>query len=576
MAPKKNDDKVAELIQRDDERFVAVEGKLSTMEERMNEMMRMMASGFERLELRKVDQSEGRDQREAGLISSDLISNPVDSAKPALYKGEGSRKEVLEEPLSVNRGRSASVMGPGVGSVTRQRSPLLAYDGREESLTRRIEIPLFTGEEAESWVLRVEQYFEIGEFTDEEKLRAVRICFTGDALPWYRWERTRNPFLSCEQMKVRVLEQFTTTTNTSAGERVLRLQQTGTVRSFRREFIALASNAPEISDPILELVFVSGLRPQIKAGVKLMGAKGLQKVMDVALLVEEWSGGGDPAEEADETATKTSRASNGCFQAQNGKQAQQTGSGPNQNKTKPNQSNTTSLNATGTKPNHNRLKPPFRRLTSAEVAKWKAEGICFRCDEKYVYPHKCAQAEVVVLMVMDDGTELDVSNCSMELEGTYQTTQEEVEVAEVSISSIEGEAMLIEYNGVAVEEGKSVELEAVPVGLRSILEEYEGVFAEPTELPPSRGKEHAILLQKDASPLEEIGSEVERDEELSQLLQELRRDPSTHPDYSIVQGRLLRQGKLVVPKTSSLVGVILREYHDSKYEGHGGYLRRKK
>lgn len=76
--------------------------------------------------------------------------------------------------------------------------------------------------------------------------------------------------------------------------------------------------------------------------------------------------------------------------------------------------------------------------------------------------------------------------------------------------------------------------------------------------------------------LEEIGSEVERDEELSQLLQELRRDPSTHPDYSIVQGRLLRQGKLVVPKTSSLVGVILREYHDSKYEGHGGYLRRKK
>ena len=66
MAPKKSDDKVAELIQRDDERFVAVEVKLSTMEERMNEMMRMMASGFERLEMKKVDQTEGKNRKKKG------------------------------------------------------------------------------------------------------------------------------------------------------------------------------------------------------------------------------------------------------------------------------------------------------------------------------------------------------------------------------------------------------------------------------------------------------------------------------------------------------------------------------
>ena len=75
MAPKKSDDKVEELIQR----FVAVEGKLSTMDERMNEMMRMMASGFERLEMKKVDQTEGKNRREEGLISSGSFSNPIDA-----------------------------------------------------------------------------------------------------------------------------------------------------------------------------------------------------------------------------------------------------------------------------------------------------------------------------------------------------------------------------------------------------------------------------------------------------------------------------------------------------------------
>ena len=46
MAPKKADDKAVEQKQCDDERFVAMEGKLTTMEERMEakmtEMMRML------------------------------------------------------------------------------------------------------------------------------------------------------------------------------------------------------------------------------------------------------------------------------------------------------------------------------------------------------------------------------------------------------------------------------------------------------------------------------------------------------------------------------------------------------
>ena len=395
---------------------------------------------------------------------------------------------------------------------------------------------------------------------------------------------------------------------------------------------------------MLELVFVTGFRPQIKAGVKLMGAKGLQKVMDVAILVEDWSKDGEPEEETTEPVPKVGRAPNGRFQAQQGKQAQ---TGSNQNKTRPNQTTTTSSNSTGMKPNHNRLKPPFRRLTPAEVAKWKAEGLCFKCDEKYVYPHKCAQAELVVLMVLEDGTELDVSNCSMELEETEDSKK--VEVAEISISSImgisssrtiklrgtlqrkevvvlidsgathnfvssalveqlklepdqtrgysvltaggvtfkgagmcsnlelelqgctitssflplelgsadvilgiqwleklgnvkvnwklqvlrfkigahkyvlqgdpslccspvslksmmktlqnDGEVMRVEYNGMVLKEDATAPTAAVPQCLQNILEEYKEVFAEPSGLPISRGKEHAITLKQDASPV---------------------------------------------------------------------------
>ena len=392
MAPKKNDDKAIELAQRDDERFVVMEGELSTMKEQMGELMKMMASGFEKLALRKVDPTGEKDRRVGGPITPDLISNPADALKPTVYQGEGSGKSIMEEPRSVSGGRFVAESGQETSSAATLYRQKTAMEEREDSLAQKIEIPLFDGDGVESWVLRVEQYFEMFDFTEEEKLRAVRMCYTGEALPWYRWERNRNPFLSWEQMKIRVLEQFSPAQDTSAGERVLCLRQKDTVRNYRRDFIALASNAPEIPYPILEMAFLNGLRPKIKVGVKLMSLRGLQRVMDVAKLVEDWSEGGDATEETSEEKDKTSRSVNGRPQAQNNKPAQQSGNGSSPNKNKAGSGSTTSQNNTTTKPNHNRLKPPFRRLTPAEVAKWKAEGLCYRCDEKYVYPHRCSQA----------------------------------------------------------------------------------------------------------------------------------------------------------------------------------------
>lgn len=69
----------------------------------------------------------------------------------------------------------------------------------------------------------MDQYFEIATFTEEEKLRAVRMSFIEEALPWYRWERDRNPFQSWSQMKDRALEQFSTSQDTTAGERLMAL-----------------------------------------------------------------------------------------------------------------------------------------------------------------------------------------------------------------------------------------------------------------------------------------------------------------------------------------------------------------
>ncbi|XP_019098184.1 PREDICTED: uncharacterized protein LOC109131560 [Camelina sativa] len=79
-----------------------------------------------------------------------------------------------------------------------------------------------------------------------------------------------------------------------------------------------------------------------------------------------------------------------------------------------------------------------------------------------------------------------------------------------------------------------------------------------------------------AIQLEEIFSKLDKDEELQNIFRDLATNAESHPNFSLVNGRLLRQGRLVIPKTSTVIGLILKEFHDGKMGGHGGVLKTQK
>ena len=306
MAPaKKNDEKITELADRVDERIDAIEkevGKISSLERCMESLMmemKQMTGDLGKIRLGLTEQTKEKDRREEGPLSSGLISHPAGVFNAPVYQGEGSGKSVERGPRYTGEARFMGESRLEGDSFTAQQPPWRVPEDKNFSLSRRMEIPLFDGTEAESWVLRIDQYFEIGDFTEEDKMRAVRLCFTGEALSWYRWERNRNPFECWEQIKSRILKQFSTVRDSSAGERLLSLRQTSSVKKFRKEFIALASNAPEIPDSVLVIAFQNGLQPKIRAGVKLMEPRGLEKIMNVAELVDEWSGEGESSEKGE-------------------------------------------------------------------------------------------------------------------------------------------------------------------------------------------------------------------------------------------------------------------------------------
>ncbi|KAL1213452.1 RNA-directed DNA polymerase-like protein [Cardamine amara subsp. amara] len=421
MGPKKNENLLekVENLQKDRERDTE---KMSNLEKMMENMMQKLSNMDERWEKRIVSEGERQASTTGKSIERGSPSHLTISAQV-----EGSKQ--MEKRTE----------GPMIPETT-------SSEERRTSVTRKIEIPLFDGTNVDSWVVRVDQYFKLNEFSEEEKLQAVRMCFDDEALVWYRWERDRNPFTGWEQMKARVLENFSPTQDSSPGERLLMLRQDESAVKYCRDFIALASNAPEIPEGVLVMAFMNGLKPKTRAGVKMFEPRNLKKMMSAAKMVEDW------AEQDDSVIGKSSGGMDRVYrQSQErgmtrGSSGDQPGAFPSKSRNSSlDPPQTTSFRQIGNKTLNSQNRPnatnnsPYRRLSEAEIRDRKAKGLCFKCDGRFHAGHQCRYKELHVLVVDEEGAEYDyVGEEEVHDGGEQQPEETELAVAVVSLNSVAG------------------------------------------------------------------------------------------------------------------------------------------
>lgn len=163
-------------------------------------------SVLERWEQWMIAEAETKKCQEEEALASGPMASQIGTSRAQSVLGEGSGKGINTDPPDRMETIRVEESGNMVEAGQFQQQSWKSPEEKNEPMMRRMEIPIFNGENAESWVLRVEQYFQLDNFSDPEKLQAVRICFNDEALMWYRWERDRNPFPNWEQLKYRVLE----------------------------------------------------------------------------------------------------------------------------------------------------------------------------------------------------------------------------------------------------------------------------------------------------------------------------------------------------------------------------------
>ncbi|WVZ14456.1 hypothetical protein V8G54_012022 [Vigna mungo] len=294
---------------------------------------------------------------------------------------------------SATKGETASVMNVGHGSHWEEETS----HHLSSSKWRKLDIPVFAGEEAYGWTNRLERYFRLKEVSEEERMQAVRVALEGRALNWFQWWETCNPNPTWEAFKVAIVRRFQPTMLQNPFELLIGLRQSGLVEEYIEQFEQYAGFLKGIPQDYLVGIFLNGLKEEIKAEVKLYEPNNLLELMMKAQMVEEKvriiSKGGPSHVLRNNNVTKPISMTR-SYSKDEGSSLGFTNSNSGRGESSASAGTFRSVNQSN--------RAPFRKLSQEEIQDKVKKGLCFRCDEKFGPNHICRNKQLHMLLMSEE------------------------------------------------------------------------------------------------------------------------------------------------------------------------------
>ena len=201
---------------------------------------------------------------------------------------------------------------------------------------------------------------------------------------------------------------------------------------YKEKFELLSERLGEVSDAVLEGNFMKGMKPKIRAALRLLRPRGLGETMELAQMIEDKN-----------TAKQINKSNSVSFSYRNsiplvGQKTQTFGfqrefqsipPGGQKTQIKGIQRDFQRDRGSGA-----RSGATFKRLTETQIQDKRTKGLCFRCDEKFSPGHRCKDKSLHVLTVCDE----EEGGGEAEEEEVEEQERPHLDVAEVSLNSVVG------------------------------------------------------------------------------------------------------------------------------------------
>lgn len=96
--------------------------------------------------------------------------------------GDRKAEPSVRETMTVKAKAGEGTFDKGISGETPEGRTKNEDGNTERNKFKKVEIPIFNGEDLDSWLFRVDRYFQIHKLTDAKKILVATISFEGPTL----------------------------------------------------------------------------------------------------------------------------------------------------------------------------------------------------------------------------------------------------------------------------------------------------------------------------------------------------------------------------------------------------------
>ncbi|KAK6127369.1 hypothetical protein DH2020_038880 [Rehmannia glutinosa] len=281
----------------------------------------------------------------------------------------------------------------------------------------KVDFPRFDGSFPRSWILKCNGYFKlVPNIPDAQKVILASMHFDGKAAQWFQNFSIKQPELSWQQFIEIISARFEELKEAKIIAEFNKLKHIGSYHDYVEKFEELKAcmlllNNGDFSEEYFITSFISGLSEELQAFVTMFEPVTLQQTIELGrkqLLTLE-------------ALTKKIRTPMKPF----------TNIYPNTRKPD-------AVPIQNSKPNSmSSPRQPIKLLTTAEMAAMRDKGLCYNCDEKFTFGHRCKQR--INYMIMTEDEELAYLQDTPAAEAIYEPPQEQMDEIQMTLNAISGE-----------------------------------------------------------------------------------------------------------------------------------------
>ncbi|CAA7045918.1 unnamed protein product [Microthlaspi erraticum] len=245
-----------------------------------------MGSNKERIE--GLEANLGELQDELQKLGQGMIDKfqSMEAMMKKIAESMGNNKDgESSAPPSARRNVGSHHHDPNNRADTIHTNPV--YQARSVKLV----FPRFSGGDPTSWLSKVKQYFAYNDTPSDERVSYASYHLEDEANEW--WQaiskalKEDNVYISWLVFEEELWARFGPTDGDNFDEALSKIQQTGTLREYQREFERLQNNVDGWTQKALVGTFLGGLNPSIADPIRMFKPQSLKDVIGLARMRDD-------------------------------------------------------------------------------------------------------------------------------------------------------------------------------------------------------------------------------------------------------------------------------------------------